>query len=170
MIEETHVFGGSRQEVSTEYGARQHLEPCRRAGRDESLDAHGRQETAEVEDRGGEDAEFNSLPWVDTMKMSSEIHVEAESHVRIEQNRVGDREVGGREEAGQDTWTENVNRVERVRDGARRWEVVRQEGARSERREPFRPVDSKVAGVRSSRRGWGATVVVVMLGWLGGSR
>lgn len=147
MIEKCHVFGGSRQEVSTEYGGRQGFEPRRGARREEGLDEHGGQETAKIEDCRGEDAELDSLPRIDTMKMSSEIHVEAESHVRIEQNRVGDSQVGGREETGHDVRAEEMDGVERVRHGARRRQIVREEGARGERREPFRPVDSKVAGV-----------------------
>lgn len=42
--------------------------------------------------------EFNSLPWIHTVKVSSEIHVESESHVGIEQNRVADGKISRRKQ------------------------------------------------------------------------
>lgn len=86
------------------------------------------------------------------MKMSSEIHVEAESHVRIEQNRVAHRQIARRENTGDDIRTEQVDSVESMRYGAGCWKIVREERLRRDRRKPFRPVDSEISGILGGRR------------------
>lgn len=63
------------------------------------------------------------------MKMSSEIHVESESHVRIEQNRIADGQISSWEEARNDIRAEQVNSVESVTQCSGSWKIMGEEGA-----------------------------------------